>query len=209
MSNVSEARIADDLRHLTELLEADGQELSGGLLGGHYGYGTNYENDVFEMHPFWWGDCECGFETLEAAWEDTHDHEDSCYQAVIRQRGFLDFDNPKLDELTYEEREKHNHDVIAAVCAEMGLDSHHGSYVHCTCSHDQERKTWRSEHDHDPKCGVVLPNFRHKASGIQVDWYKYIGRSMEFEPVDRDVWTAMMAEVAESISPTYIASSTQ
>jgi hypothetical protein len=27
-----------------------------GLLGGEFGYGTDYSNDVFEMHPFCWCD---------------------------------------------------------------------------------------------------------------------------------------------------------
>lgn len=35
-------------------------EQSHGLLGGSYGYGQDFKNDVFEMHPFWWGDCTCG-----------------------------------------------------------------------------------------------------------------------------------------------------
>lgn len=199
MGKVSAARVGDDLRHLTEVLDNAGSEKSGGLLGGVYGYGCDYENDVFEMHPFWWGDCECGFDALEAEWEDAHDHESSCYQAVIRQRGFLDFDDPRRDDLTYEEREKHNGDIVAAVCAEMGLDPYYGSYVHCACSHDQAWKTWRGEHDHDPKCGVVRPNFLHKKSGVRVDWYKYIGRSMEAPDVDRVEWQRIMDEALDSV----------
>jgi hypothetical protein len=36
------------------------EEQSHGLLGGSYGYGQDFSNDVFEMHPYWWGDCTCG-----------------------------------------------------------------------------------------------------------------------------------------------------
>lgn len=37
-------------------------EAPGGLLGGMYGYGIKYENDVFMMHPFCWCDKDdCGW----------------------------------------------------------------------------------------------------------------------------------------------------
>jgi hypothetical protein len=36
------------------------EEQSHGLLGGSYGYGQDFKNAVFEMHPYWWGDCTCG-----------------------------------------------------------------------------------------------------------------------------------------------------
>lgn len=43
-----------------------------GLLGGEWGYGQDFANDVFEMHPFWWGDCTCGQEKRAAKLDDEH-----------------------------------------------------------------------------------------------------------------------------------------
>lgn len=57
----SEDKISADLRYLTEVLDSQGADISGGLLGGTYGYGAYYENDTFMMHPFCWcdqDDCE-------------------------------------------------------------------------------------------------------------------------------------------------------
>ena len=57
----SEDKISSDLRYLTEVLESQGADISGGLLGGEYGYGAYFENDIFMMHPFCWceqDDCE-------------------------------------------------------------------------------------------------------------------------------------------------------
>ena len=57
----SEDKISSDLRYLTEVLEKQGADISGGLLGGMYGYGAYFENDTFMMHPFCWceqDDCE-------------------------------------------------------------------------------------------------------------------------------------------------------
>lgn len=57
----SEDKISADLRYLTEVLEGQGQDISGGLLGGTYGYGAYFENDIFMMHPYCWceqDDCE-------------------------------------------------------------------------------------------------------------------------------------------------------
>lgn len=46
---------------VTKLLYvAKGLEHQGGILGGEWGYGVEYENDTFMMHPYCWcerGDC--------------------------------------------------------------------------------------------------------------------------------------------------------
>lgn len=50
--------VSDELYALSELLgkkNPDAQAHGGGL-GGEWGYGQDFKNDVFEMHPYWWGD---------------------------------------------------------------------------------------------------------------------------------------------------------
>lgn len=115
-----------DLVNLTEFIHktvAPGEPYGYGL-GGPYGYGIEFENDTFEMHPFWWGDCTCGVEVDGEA------------------------DEP-----------------------------------------------------HMPTCRYELPNFRHKPSGLEVRWYKWIGRSMEwsrsFGPTE---WRALFSECVTSVA---------
>lgn len=36
-----------------------------GFMGGEYGYGQNFKNDVFEMMPYYWGECDCGYDEKE------------------------------------------------------------------------------------------------------------------------------------------------
>lgn len=201
MSHVRESRMADDLRDLTEALANAGWQPSGGFLGGEFGYGAEYENDVFEMHPFHWGDCECGYESREWDWYETNQHDVHCYQAEIRRRGFRSPLDGESDG-SYAEREARNHAITDQVCAEMGLDPHMGSYVHCTCSYRERAAAWHAtpEGQHSETCRVVLPNFRHKVSGYSLTWYKYIGRGMEFEPIDRQRWQQIMAESLGSIT---------
>jgi len=58
---------SERLRNLTKLLvEKTGAQSSYGL-GGEFGYGVDFKNSVFEMHPYWWGECEC-----------EHDHKEDC-----------------------------------------------------------------------------------------------------------------------------------
>ena len=70
----SDDKISADLRYLTEILAGQGYDISGGLLGGEFGYGAYFENDTFMMHPFCWCDqddcewcrgCECPSEAYE------------------------------------------------------------------------------------------------------------------------------------------------
>lgn len=72
---VSNDVVSSDLRYLTELLALNNLgDVSGGGLGGTYGYGADYENDTFMMHPFCWCDeascpwclaCECSYTVSE------------------------------------------------------------------------------------------------------------------------------------------------
>lgn len=182
---MNENQISADLRTLTaEIEELDAEIVAHGLLGGHHGYGAEYANDVFEMHPFWWGDCECGHEAREGEWADAHPHTPACYQSLI------DWDAPREQVDT----------AVARLCAEMGLDPYYGSYVHCTCGHTEAWQSWVEENRHPAQCPVVRPNFRHHASGFEVRWYKYIGRSMEVSgEADSRAWRALINECFDSL----------
>lgn len=88
-------------------------------------HGAYFENDVFRMLPFWWGDCDC---------EETY---------------------PQADE-------------------------------------------W--EITHSPDCPVDQPNFLHKRTGFWVKWYKYIGRSMEWdESITKEDWREVYNECMDSL----------
>lgn len=191
---ISEDRVSNDLRRLTRLLvEGKHADHVGGGLGGEFGYGATYANDVFEMRTYYWGDCGCHFDEAEGEWDKANDHAPSCYQQVIRERGYLDYDS----DVAYHTRQAINEKVVAQVCAEMGLDDVYGTAIHCTCTYDTDWQAWRAVNDHDPACGIVAPNFRHKASGSTVSFYKYLGRGMEVD-LNAD-WDTIFAEVLASL----------
>ncbi len=57
----AESLVANELYALSERIgRANPDEQSHGVLGGEWGYGQDFINDAFEMHPYWWGDCTCG-----------------------------------------------------------------------------------------------------------------------------------------------------
>lgn len=53
-------------------------------------YGVAFENEVFHVFPYYWGDCDCGyderFETAFAQWSKTNCHAVDCYQSELRTR---------------------------------------------------------------------------------------------------------------------------
>lgn len=57
--------IGDKLYELTEYItkkKFGGEWQGGGFLGGEYGYGVEFENETFMMHPFCWcGEKDCGW----------------------------------------------------------------------------------------------------------------------------------------------------
>lgn len=47
-------------------------------------YGEEFENDVFSVFPYYWGDCTCGYDEKERQWSKENGHEESCYQTALR-----------------------------------------------------------------------------------------------------------------------------
>ena len=201
---ISDDQVSNDLRHLTKAIkQLTGEDNVYGILGGEFGYGEEFKNEVFEMHPFYWGDCTCGFDDKEYDLSKTLSHEGHCYQTEVNQRleaeGFkVDADGWLEDEgdfdldlsQKYHERKSQ---VSMEVAQKYGLPEI-GLYVHCTCSYRQSEQEWYAENDHIPECPIVVPNFRHFESDFQVSWYKYIGRGME---VNKDLTMKQWASIVE------------
>jgi len=53
-------------------------------------YGEEFENEVFSVFPYYWGDCTCGYEERweekEAAWSKQNQHAPDCYQTELTER---------------------------------------------------------------------------------------------------------------------------
>jgi hypothetical protein len=177
-----------DLRAITEALTVaagDGTVITG--LGGDFGYGYEHQGPVFDMMPESYDDCGCGHDDEATIWLRAHPHATDCYQKAVAALEYGDgYDHQKLVELA----------------AAWGLPAV-GIAVHCTCDREPLLAAWSAEHSHDPKCVVVRPNFRHHASGIEIRWYKYIGRSMEVSrDVERREWNRIVDECIDSIKVT-------
>ena len=198
-----------DLYKLSRLLgELSPEHQIHGILGGAWGYGQDFENEVFVMFPYYWGDCTCGYDEKEWAWSESHQHADNCYQNIVdrelKERGAAACEitgRAKQSEyMSYGEWRKLENFVMERWCKHFGLPLSHGCAVHCTCDFKDEWSKFLEENDHAKGCPVVRPNFRYKPSDITVHWYKYIGRSMT---VNRDVewaeWRKIMDHCINSV----------
>lgn len=183
---------------ITKKINETGHDISGGLLGGEYGYGAHYKNDVFEMRPFYWGDCTCDYEPTVAKWEEENKHDDDCYQTIFHKMHYK-------DDPSYEYKDGHGWNdkcgCVEIVCAIFKIDPKApGSYVHCTCMYDIKSTNFLSTIYHADHCEVDKPNFKHYDSGIEIEWYKYIGRNMDYDnDVDGNTFIDMFKECMESI----------
>ena len=180
----SDDALSDFLRELTRRIDEKYPELVGhGFLGGEHGYGAEFSNDVFEMRTYYWGDCTCGYEEREWRWCEDNHHSQECYQSERDRRftaakllprqweGGLDW--------PHEARRREEGKILEKLCEERGFPYPAGCAVHCDCGHDAAYQKWLSENAHEHDCPIVLPNFRHKPSGFEVVWYKWIGRDNE------------------------------
>jgi hypothetical protein len=188
--------VSESLRLLTKTICEAHPELEGGYgLGGEYGYGEHFENNVFEMRRYYWGDCDCGYDEREDAWCSEHRHKLGCYyvelQAERKKAGLSYINNDQNeyvsvdDNYPYEQRRAIEDGIYKQLLDKFNLPER-GCAVHCTCGHQTAFEAWVDVNGHKPTCSLELPNFRHKASGFEVRWYKWIGRDNELknEPSD-------------------------
>lgn len=175
---ISDDQISNDLRHLTKAIkQVTGNDNVYGILGGEDGYGEEFRNDTFEMHPFYWGDCTCGWDDMQVDFEQNNPHEEHCFQSELKRR------NP---EEPYSE--------AAKLAEERGLPMQ-GCAIHCDCSYKALETEFYAEHpSHESGCKIEEPNFVHYASNFEVRWYKYIGRDME---VNRDLTSKQWNDILE------------
>jgi hypothetical protein len=63
------------------------------------------------------------------------------------------------------------------------------------------RECWCDGEPGCKKCDGGFPNFRHKASGLEIEWYKWIGRSMKMNraSISGEEWHKIIRECVDSI----------
>lgn len=164
-----------------------------------YSYGSYYKNDTFEMRPFYWGDCTCDYEPTLAKWEEENDHDPDCYQTIFHEMHYKDYGN------SFEYKDGHSFDdscgCVDYLYKKFKISKNTpGAYIHCTCMHDAHTRNFLNTISHSEGCEVDKPNFKHYNSGIEINWYKYIGRDMEYpDDISTDVWINMFEKCMRSI----------
>jgi len=168
------------LTHQLKLLHPD-NDWGDGFFGGPFGYGVDFENDLFEMHPDWQGDCTCG------ATEPIHSTECRAVFDV-----WLDARNDYgIVPSTPEEIEAEVQESIARGLTEMGsrlmacarpwsferVEEYERLHPRPECICDA--KHWVERDEHEPLCRLKQRCFTYKPSGFVLNWYKYIGRDNE------------------------------
>ena len=138
----------------------------------------NPKIEGIEIRPYYWGDCDCGFEEEDERWSNEHEHKTGCFHLRYRQEESVccppfGFNGDKF-------MWKHEH-MTEWARANGYQRAPLGMAVYCDCGHDQEYHEWRRGHDHKPDCPIVLPNF--KFEDVEIRWYKYTGRGMSTNKV--------------------------
>lgn len=164
---------------LTEAIhQIDPDIVSHGFLGGMFGYGARFENDVFTMRPYYWGDCDCGADERSESWFEANPHSKGCYQTKLRcEEIAAGVHYTQETRMPYKKRRALQEGIYKRLCREFGVTYPSGCAVHCTCGRDERSKV--ADIWHKPTCALELPNFLYKPNGFEVRWYKYIGRGNE------------------------------
>lgn len=133
-------------------------------------YGVAFENEVFSVFPYYWGDCACGFEEEEYEWCENNEHAETCFSVRIKKYE----DELEKEGITlFNDRSEEWKKLVSTWCMENGWSSWEGSGGHCDCGYDDTYEKWRETHNHDVKCPIIKANFKHKETGFEINWYKY------------------------------------
>jgi hypothetical protein len=149
-----------------------------------------FENDTFVIRPYNWRGCSCGFDSLST---EEVKHRENCYQSELKRKQLeTGYYTEKYGILSIKEitkldlAEKQEELICKKLCLKHNIPWNNGigSLAHCTCDFDKRY----AEHiakmgfpkGHKKDCLEILPNFCHKPSGIEIQWYKYPLRDSYF-----------------------------
>jgi hypothetical protein len=130
-------------------------------------YGTEYENEVFMMHPY------CGCDHPNCAWCMGCDCPESSYHYFVdgkevSHEGWTSFFKSEVGE-----RDPDRHDdwmKRADAVNARRAERHDPVCAYCTSQRFPETGALK---------GKAAPHFWFKPTGFRLRWYKYIGRDME------------------------------
>lgn len=140
-------------------------------------YGTDFENDAFWVMPYYWGDCGCGWDSLDDGQAALRrlQHRDDCYRheykEVEARAGVMDHERKmRLLKPIYQ---RHGWDTNAE-------DWWHGCARRCTCDYYERYDAILDQYaeefghlGHNPDCKLARPNFYYKPLAFGISWYKY------------------------------------
>ncbi len=148
---------------------------------GFDGYGNKldndewvFENEVFRVQPYYWGDCQCGFEARADAWWEKNNHDSGCYSSELeRLEKSAGVHWREQDEnLSFDERRKIKEGIYQSLTKKHNKPMQ-GCAVHCTCYVEGDADDWFNSNSHSNTCLVATPNFTFKPTGFTLSWYKY------------------------------------
>lgn len=159
-------------------------------------YGEEFENEIFSVFPYYWGECTCGFDNYEF----TEKHSPNCFQTELKEEklksgwretkyGYLEYvgsglkfgETYTLDKVwkMEDEREKK---IVKKLYEKRDWNTKtkgwwHGFAVRCDCDYYQRYEKWLKQigypDGHKEDCLLVKPNFLYKPTGLKIKWYKY------------------------------------
>lgn len=145
-------------------------------------YPTEFDNSIFTIRGYCWGDCSCGYEDKEYKWSDENKHSESCYQNYVRklklENGWEEegdfLGTPKFFYKNTDWR-KLEDAIYKNACKKFNIpyNKGYGSAVHCTCNHQSNWIKFCEENNHKEDCIIILPNFLYKPTGFEIRFYKY------------------------------------
>lgn len=150
-------------------------------------------------------DEESGYNAADAAYhaDDTMErHEErtefgTCFWTKRTPKGEIAFEAWKK---AHDARAKAHKRLTRELYRERGISPSPYQWF-CTCGVDDAAKIYfKREGAHSSLCALELPNFRHKASGFEVRWYKWIGRDQEMRG-EAPALAKMFRECLRSIRP--------
>ena len=131
-------------------------------------YPKTIKTDVFELRPYYWGDCTCDGETADSEWCNNNKHAETCYQMELKK---LQEDAGDKAYVTYGFYETQ---PVKDLLKKHNLPDQ-GCAVHCTCDYNKKWGEFLEKRGgyHRANCEIIQPNFLYKPANLSIMWYKY------------------------------------
>jgi hypothetical protein len=134
--------------------------------------GCSFVNNIFEIHPYYFGQCLCNYRQKYQEYIQTNPHKNDCFMVELNVLNDAFKNHPQYYSNNKLKAERANEERKLCMAHKVNYKDGKNLSEVCNCGIHVQFSSFN--HQHETGCPVILPNFWFKSeeNPIKIFWYK-------------------------------------